>query len=293
MYFSDEEKAMLLSLFRLYGPSNGEKPILDFIVNILQTNNIPFAQDDKGNIVCLSYPNTPMLSAHTDCVGTAESGHYVRFVDIYPYGDDEIMKGLGNIGGDDKCGVFLILLYLLSGKPINAIFSITEEIGGLAGIKHILPLIKDNETFKSIPYCIVLDRKHCGDIICNKNSYGTKEFEDALAEIGKKYGYSPVLGGCSDMNTIKDYMNGCNLSVGYHNPHSTTEFVSIGDLYNTWMYLQDLIDNMPRNLPIATPKTNNNNNYPVWDGTYKNDYYRKCGLYGKDYGYPEDYYCYD
>ena len=94
MYFNDEEKAMLLSLFRLYGPSNGEKPILDFIVNILQTNNIPFAQDDKGNIVCLSYPNTPMLSAHTDCVGTAESGHYVRFVDIYPYGDDEIMKGL-------------------------------------------------------------------------------------------------------------------------------------------------------------------------------------------------------
>ena len=48
MYFNDEEKAMLLSLFRLYGPSNGEKPILDFIVNILQANNIPFAQDDKG-----------------------------------------------------------------------------------------------------------------------------------------------------------------------------------------------------------------------------------------------------
>ena len=285
MYFNDEEKAMLLSLFRLYGPSNGEKPILDFIINILQENNIPFAQDDKGNIICLNYPNTPMLSAHTDCVGTAESGHYVRFVDIYPYGDDEIIKGLGNIGGDDKCGVFLILLYLLSGKPINAIFSITEEIGGLDGIKHILPLVKDNETFKSIPYCIVLDRKHCGDIICNKNSYGTKEFEDALAEIGKKYGYSPVLGGCSDMNTIKDYMNGCNLSVGYHNPHSTTEFVSIGDLYNTWMYLQDLIDNMPRNLQIATPKTNNNN-YPVWDGVYKNDYYKK-------YGYLEDYYYYD
>ena len=78
----------------MYGPSNGEKPILDFIINILQANNIPFVQDDKGNIVCLNYPNTPMLSAHTDCVGTAESGHYVRFVDIYPYGDDEIMKGL-------------------------------------------------------------------------------------------------------------------------------------------------------------------------------------------------------
>lgn len=285
MYFNDEEKAMLLSLFRLYGPSNGEKPILDFIINILQANNIPFTQDDKGNIVCLNYPNTPMLSAHTDCVGTAESGHYVRFVDIYPYGDDEIMKGLGNIGGDDKCGVFLILLYLLSGRPINAIFSISEEIGGTNGIKHVLPLIKDDEIFKTIPYCIVLDRKHCGDIICNKNDYGSKEFEDALAEIGKAYGYSPVLGGCSDMNTIKDYMNGCNLSVGYHNPHSTTEFVSIGDLYNTWMYLQDLIDNMPRNLPMAKPKTYNNN-YTVWDGSsYKNDKYWN-DYYSKKYGYP-------
>ena len=55
------------------------------------------------------------------------------------------------------------------------------------------------------------------------------------------------------------------------------------------MYLQDLIDNIPRNLPIATPKANSNT-YPGWDGTYKNDYYKKCGLYGKYYGYPEDYY---
>lgn len=294
MYFKNEEKKMLLDLFRLYGPSNGEKPILEFITKILTANEIPFEQDDNGNIYCLNYKGLPLLSAHTDCVGTKESGEYVRFVDIYPYGDDEIMKGLGNIGGDDKCGVFLILLYLLSKRPINAVFSICEEIGGLNGIKHLLPKIKDNEIFKSIPYCIVLDRKNPGDIICNKNDYGTKEFEDALAEIGEKYGYEPVLGGCSDMNTIKEFMNGCNLSVGYFNPHSTTEFVSIGDLYNTWNYLQDLIENMPRDIPMKAPVAETKK-YDVWSGSYCStsygrEWYKKN--YGKNYpGYDDDYFC--
>lgn len=288
MFFNEQERKLLLNLFRLYGPSNGEKPILNFIKEILVLNNIPFKEDDNGNIYCMNYKNTPMLSAHTDCVGTAESGAYVRFVDIYPYGDDEIMKGLGNIGGDDKCGVFLILLYLLSKRPINAIFSICEEIGGLNGIKHLLPLIKDDEVFKTVPYCIVLDRKHSGDIICKKNDYGSKKFEDALAEIGEDFGYSPVLGGCSDMNTIKDYMNGCNLSVGYYNPHSTTEFVSLGDLYNTWEYLQALIEKMPRDIPLEKPEPKTYS-YPTWQGNYYNN---PGSFYKKNYSNLNDGYDY-
>jgi hypothetical protein len=49
--------------------------------------------------------------------------------------------------------------------------------------------------------------------------------------------------------------------------------------------LQDLIDNMPRNLPMAKPKTYNNN-YTVWDGSsYKNDKYWN-DYYSKKYGYP-------
>jgi len=263
--FSIKEKEMLLKLFRLFGKSGNEKPILDFIISILESNNIPYKQDDKGNIYCLNYKGEPLLSAHTDCVGSLEAGYYVEFVDIYPYGNDEIMKGIGNIGGDDKCGVFLILLYLLSGKPINAVFSVCEEIGGADGIKHLLPLIKDDEIFKSIPYCMVLDRKHAGDIISSQNNYCSKRFENAVAEIGKKYGYKPVVGGNSDMNTIKDYMNGCNLSVGYYNPHSNTEFVSLNNLFNTWIFLNDLIKNMPRDIPLEKQVTNPN--------YYSNDYF--------------------
>lgn len=247
--FSEEHKKLLLDLFHIYAPSGNEKPLLDYIKNFLNLAKIPFEQDDNGNIICMNHKGAPLLSSHTDCVGGAEAGYYIDFVDIYPYGDDEIVKGIGNIGADDKCGVFLILLYLLTGKPINVIFSIEEEVGGLKGITQVLSEIKDNEVFKSIPYCLVLDRKNSGDIICNKNDYGTKDFEDALAKIGKKYNYEPALGSICDMNKIKEYMNGCNLSVGYYNPHSDKEFFSLKSLYNTWNYINDIIDNLPRDIP--------------------------------------------
>lgn len=263
--FSIEEKKLLLDLFHLYAPSNGEKPVLNFIKKVLDDNEINYKQDNNGNIYCLNYMNEPLLSAHTDCVGTAESGAYVRFINLYPYDDDEILKGIGNIGGDDKCGVFLILLYLISKKPINAIFSVCEEIGGGNGIKSLVPLIKDSPVFKSCPYCLVLDRKNCGDIICHDNDYGSKAFENALEKIGKEFGYSPVKGSISDMNTIKEFMNGCNLSVDYYNPHSTTEFVSLNGLFNTWNYLNKLIEEMPRDLPLEkkeTPQTT----YRTWTG---------------------------
>lgn len=288
MYFSTDEKKLLLDLFHLYAPSKKEEPVLNFIKSVLEANKIPYSQDKNGNIICLNHTGEPLLSAHTDCVGTAESGAYVELIDIYPYGDDEIMKGIGNIGGDDKCGVFLILLYLLSGKPINAVFSICEEIGGTDGIKTVVKEVEENEVWKSIPYAIVLDRKHPGDIICYKNDYGSLKFEEALEKIGKDYGYKAVLGGCSDMNTLKDYFNGCNLSVGYFNPHSTTEFVSIADLYNCWEYLNELIEKMPRDLPLEEkkPYTSYYNNYG------NNNYYNKWSkdkydqtIYGCDYDY--------
>ena len=298
MYFTTEERKLLLDLFHLYAPSNKEEPVLNFIKKILDEAHIPYNQDKNGNIICFNYEGEPLLSAHTDCVGTAEAGHYVKLIDIYPYGDDEIMKGIGNIGGDDKCGVFLILLYLLSGKPINAVFSICEEIGGMNGIKTVVDEVKDNEVWKSIPYAIVLDRKNPGDIICYKNDYGSQKFEDALAKIGKEYGYEPVLGGCSDMNTLRNYMNGCNLSVGYFNPHSNTEFVSLTDLYNCWNYLNKLIDEMPRDLPLEEKKTASYYNGSYYNGYGNYNYYGKKGsvtnkdLYG-DYGnWPgyDDYY---
>ena len=283
--FNDNELNLLLDLFHLYAPSNGEKPVLEFIKKVLTDNNINFNEDKNGNIYCLNHLNAPLLSSHTDCVGTAESGRYVNLVDIYPYKNDKILKGIGNIGGDDKCGVFLILLLLLKGIKVNAFFSICEEIGGGNGICHLLTEIEGDEIFKSCPYCLVLDRRNNGDIICNENNYGSKPFENELAKIGIKYGYKPTKGLSCDMDKIKNYMNGCNLSVGYYNPHSSTEFVSLNDLYNTFMYVNDVVENLPRDIEFVKPVTHtytySNGNYYYNGSHYNGNYYN--GNYHNNY----------
>ena len=167
--FNKTEKELLLKLFRVYAPSQKEDSVLSIIKEVLTAIGVKFQTNKFGNIYCLNHKNAPLLSAHTDCVGTPEAGHYVRFINFYKYGSDEILKGIGNIGGDDKCGVFLILLALINGLKVNAFFSVCEEIGGADGIRTILEDVENDKIFKSIPYCIVIDRKGNGDIISSSN----------------------------------------------------------------------------------------------------------------------------
>src|SRR5574344_2608418 len=135
-FFKEQDLSMLLDLFHVYSPTDGEEPLEELIKKILTDNKIKFTQDDKGNIFNIDNKGLPLLSAHMDCVGDKECGSYVRFIDLYNYKNDIILKGFGNIGGDDKCGIFLIMKYILSGKKINFIFSTGEEISSPDGIKQ-------------------------------------------------------------------------------------------------------------------------------------------------------------
>lgn len=249
-FFKEQDLSMLLDLFHVYSPTDGEDSLEELIKKILTSNKIEFTQDDQGNIFNINSKGDPLLSAHMDCVGDKECGWYVKFIDIYDYGKDKILKGFGNIGADDKCGVFLILMRLLNGGKVNFVFSIGEERTNPNGINHAIESMKNSneENWSSIPYAIVLDRKNFGDIICFENSYGTKEFDEALETIGKNYHYNSVKGGFSDTAALSKYMNAANLSTAYFNPHQKTEFVSLNGLFNTWKYLNDIIENLPRNI---------------------------------------------
>lgn len=237
--FNEKEEKILLDLFKIFSPSRNNERMIKFIVDFLGKNDIPFTKDTNGNIFSLHNEERPILSAHMDSVGGYDDGFLSEFINIFDYRGDRIMKGMGNIGGDDKCGVFLILMKLLEDKSLNFIFSIDEEIG-CVGIKQVVP----TNNISGFPYAIILDRRGNGDIICKNNDYGTKEFEDALAEVGKRFGYTPATGACSDANTIREYMSCANISVSYHNPHSKTEFVSLTELYNTKLYLDAIINEL-------------------------------------------------
>lgn len=296
--FSKKEKELMLKLFRVYAPSRKEKPVRELVKSFLEENHISYIEDSLGNVYSFKNKGKPLLSAHMDCVGGAESGFYVKFVDFYNYKDDIIMKGIGNIGGDDKCGVFMILISLLRDNKLNFIFSIEEEIQSANGIRNVMSdAIKDevmNEVIESIPFSIVLDRRSYGDIICLKNKYGTENYDKELSEIGKKYGFESVVGGLSDANEISKHINCCNLSSGYFNPHQNTEFVSLNCMYNTFSFVQDMLTKSEfkvekiKTQPLGVDDNTAVRNWRSYYGYDKKNGYYGTGYYGTGY-YGADY----
>ena len=284
MIFSKKEEEMLLEIFKIYAPSRKEEPIIEYIENFLKENSIPYTKDDNGNIFNLSYENTPLLSAHMDSVGDSNDGYINDFVNIFDYRSDRILRGMGNIGGDDKCGIFVILRKLLINKKINFIFSIGEEVGCI-GINQVIP----KNDIKSIPYGLVIDRRGFGDIICLQNSYGNKEFEDALSEVGKDFGFVPAHGLCSDANAISKYINCANLSSGYHNPHGKKEFVSLVQLRNTADYIDEVFKKFA-DKKFENPKPVEEKKYNS-SKAYNDDFYSDYDYkYGKGKGAQYDFY---
>jgi hypothetical protein len=298
-WFTKEEKEMLLELFRMYAPSGQEECVANYVSLQLTNLGIKFTRDKNNNIYNFDNIGKPLLSAHMDCVGKEECGWYINFVNIFPYGKDEIMKGMGNIGGDDKCGVFLILLILRNHPDFNFCFSVGEEVGGVEGIKSIdFKKMKEDGITDNIPYALILDRRNMGDIICVQNSYGSKEFDEALSLVGKEFGYKSERGSVSDANTISEYINCANLSVAYHNAHTKTEFVSLMGMKNTLNYIEacfEFLDGKEFKLetkvpivPVTPPATYYGNN--GYD--YEEDYQGKTWYGGssrKDYNYASQY----
>jgi di/tripeptidase len=182
-FVKKEEKELALKLFRTYSPSASESDISDIIKEELDKLKIEYYNDTNGNIFWFDNPGMPLLSSHMDQVSSdPDGGALIAFTNIIPYGTDEVIKGMGNIGGDDKCGIFLILLALRMNPKFNFVFSVEEESGGIKGIKSIdFKTLKDDENFKTIPYALILDRRNNGDIICSQNNYGTKQRFNSIA----------------------------------------------------------------------------------------------------------------
>jgi putative aminopeptidase FrvX len=249
-YFSDEEIELLLKSLNIYSPSYGEETFIEFLKETLTKSNIEFETKGK-NIYRISNKNMPLLSAHTDSVGNMTDGKLLNFIEHFKHNGEEIIKGIGNIAGDDKCGIFLILL-LAKKYDVNFIFAAEEEPSATSknGISSF-DFKKYEEFFSSMPYCLVLDRKGGGDIISQKNGFGTKEFDSWLYDIGKDFGYKNNVQGlrCNATN-LKDYICSANLSVGYYLPHSRKEFIVLRHLRNAYDFVEKAINTKVERFPL-------------------------------------------
>lgn len=129
------------------------------------------------------------------------------------------------IGGDDRCGVYLIL-ELLKKYHCSVLFTEDEEIGGIGAERFAKSNFIHN---LGVNYIIELDRRGNKDACfydCANNDF--IDFIESTDYFTENYGTF------SDISVIAPIcgISAVNLSSGYYNAHTTSEYVVMRDVDN-------------------------------------------------------------
>jgi len=175
-----------------------------------------------------------LLTAHMDTV------HKETVEDFYDYYHEEknchIISSPQGIGGDDRCGVYMIL-EIIKTHNCSVLFCEDEEIGGVGSRKFChTELI---EELKNMKYLIELDRKGKNDAVF----YDCENY-DFTKFIEKNTGYQEDYGSFSDISTLSPACKvaSVNLSCGYYNAHKTSEYVVMEEMFNTIEVVKKLLE---------------------------------------------------
>jgi len=156
-----------------------------------------------------------LLVAHLDTVHNQLPKHIV-----YDKAKTTI-RSVEGIGGDDRCGVYMIL-QLIHQRKCSVLFCDEEEVGGI-GAKQFT---KDypHETFN---YIMEFDRMNATDAVfydCDNPA-----FESFIT----KHYYKTSFGSFSDISIIAPALGvaAVNLSCGYYKAHTLQEYVNMGEMH--------------------------------------------------------------
>lgn len=145
---------------------------------------------------------------------------------------DYIMSPQG-IGGDDRCGIFMVLEIIKEIK-CSVLFTEDEEKGCIGAHKFCKSDIKPD-----VNYCIEFDRKGKDDAVFY--SCDNKEFETFITD--EKIGFKTANGSCSDISHVAPYLGvaAVNLSCGYYNAHTQHEYVKLSEMYRNIQRAKEII----------------------------------------------------
>lgn len=254
LLMDEVSKKFLKQLYLRRSYSGNEEAIRSVIVDFLQENNIPYI-NYNGNILGFNHPGAPLFSAHLDMVNTERyklapnevevNEGYVFTIDnktnLRLYRDKD-KKFQTSLGADDKNGIWVILTMLQLGKEINFAFCHSEEIGG-AGSTQI---VEDKELAEFIEKCrygIIIDRRNAHDIIGYENSY-CMGLDDRLQAFSAEHGYKfkCARGSVSDADRFSKLVECVNISCGYYEPHLSSEYTNLNELWNTLQFCLLMVD---------------------------------------------------
>ena len=174
-----------------------------------------------------------LLVAHMDTV------HAEQCKTIITDADGKMSSPQG-IGGDDRCGVFIIMNLIKelrcsvllcedeergckgAHKFVKATYQRTDESNNIIEEKYIEHL--------DVNYMVEFDRKGNNDAVfysCDNNDF--IDFVEDMTNFKKAYGT------CSDISVLMPAakLSGVNLSSGYYNAHQVSEYVIYDEMIDT------------------------------------------------------------
>jgi hypothetical protein len=160
-------------------------------------------------------------------------------MDIYYDQQEKVLWSPDGLGADDRAGVWAIIQIIKSGFKPTIIFTTDEERGGIGATKLIKNISKDSVDLK---YIIELDRHGSDD--CVFYDCDVPEFEDYI----ESFGFITNFGSFSDISVICPNWKvaGVNLSIGYYNEHSYSEFLNIEQTLKTISRVKKMLLDAPK-----------------------------------------------
>ena len=174
-----------------------------------------------------------LLVAHLDTVHEV-----LPEVILYDVSRNAISSPQG-IGGDDRCGVYMIL-DIVKKYNCSVLFCEDEESGGIGAKKFIeTDLAKELE----FNYAIELDRRGSKDAVfydCDN-----EEFEEFITKDFFKTAY----GSFSDISIVAPFLKcaAVNLSCGYYNAHQNSEYVLLDEMERVIEEVYNILDRTTEN----------------------------------------------
>ena len=176
-----------------------------------------------------------LLTAHMDTVHEKQCD----FITIDKGKGETVLTSSKGIGGDDRCGIWIIYMILTKTKYRPSIlFCEDEEIGGVGSGKFCKTEYIEDLT--ELKYLVELDRANYNDAVYY--NCGNKEFKSYIKKIT---GYKEAYGSFSDISNLSPECDkaSVNLSCGYYRAHTLQEYVIFEEMFDTYKVVKKLLAN--------------------------------------------------
>ena len=166
-----------------------------------------------------------LLVAHMDTV------HRQPVANILYSRDGRLMMSPEGIGGDDRCGVYMIL-EIIKAARCHVLFTEDEEIGCIGARDFAKSKFRPQ-----VNYIVEVDRRGSNDAVFYQCE--NREF----AEFVCSFGFEEAYGSFSDISVIAPQLGvaAVNISAGYYNEHSRHEYIDQDAVERNISLLRELV----------------------------------------------------